>query len=273
MYYQFQIHTQPELSEIILAYLQDLPFESYEETDNGWNAYVPADQYSVDFDVLLERLKEKISFEFQKNTIPDQNWNAVWESNFDPIIIDDFCGIRADFHAPIPQVEQEIIINPKMAFGTGHHETTDMVIRQMRTLAFNDAKVLDYGCGTGILAILASRLGAREVVGVEIERPAVENALENIKTNQVSNVKIIAGTLEQVREIGFDIILANINRNVILASLPALYSQLNQNGTLIVSGLMKQDRRMLLEQADQQGFIPINEREKNQWICIAFMKK
>ena len=272
MYYQYQISTTPDLSELVLAFLQQLPFESFEETDYGWNAYIPSANLPDSMEMDLNVIRQKVSFTFEKAEIPDQNWNAVWESNFEPIIIDHFCGIRADFHPPIPDVLHEIVINPKMAFGTGHHETTYMMIQQMQGLDFAQKKVLDFGCGTGILAILASRLGASEIIGVEIEKPAFDNAIENITTNQTSNVKCIHGTLKNITESGYDIILANINRNVILTSLSSLYEKLNEGGILLVSGFLLADRELLLEHAGLQGFKMKKETQKHHWICIAFIK-
>ena len=273
MHYQFQISTAAEISELALAYLQELPFESFEETEDGWNAYIAAATLPDTFEDSLKQIQQKCPFTYQKVAIPDQNWNAIWESNFTPIIIDDFCGIRADFHAPITSVTHEIVINPKMAFGTGHHETTHMMIQQMSGLSFLNKKVLDYGTGTGILAILAARLGAKTIIGVEIEEPAVVNTLENLASNNTPDIQIIHGTLENISDKAYDIILANINRNVILNSLPTLYDKLNQDGLLLVSGFIKADFDLLVQKADQEGFKMVSHQQRNNWICIAFSKK
>ena len=210
--------------EIVSAFLQDYPFESFEETEEGVNAYLPSKEMNKSIELGLNELKDRFHFTFSQEEIQPENWNALWESNFTPILVDDFCGIRADFHDPLTEVKHEIVINPRMAFGTGHHETTFMVMQAMRNLNFKNTKVLDYGCGTGILAILAAKLGSLEIVGVDIEAPAVENTIDNLHINQISGVKVLEGTLDQVKDGDYDIILANINRNVILATLPSLLS-------------------------------------------------
>ncbi len=258
--------------EIVSAFLHDFPFESFEETEEGLNAYLPSEKMSESIELGLNELKNRFHFTFSQEVIQPQNWNALWESNFDPILIDDFCGIRADFHPPIAPIEHEIVINPRMAFGTGHHETTYMVIQAMRNLNFKETKVLDYGCGTGILAILAAKLGSPEIVGVDIEAPAVENTIDNLQINHISGVKVLEGTLEEIKDGDYDIILANINRNVILATLPALYLKLKQGGTLLVSGFIKEDANLLQENAESAGFNCLDKWQRNNWICMAFSR-
>ena len=161
-YYNFKITTKPENVEILIAFLGELPFDSFQEKDYGLDAFLPQNLFDQSFEIQIVKLQSKVPFTFQKQLIESQNWNEVWESNFEPLLVDDFCSIRADFHDPNPKAEHEIIINPKMAFGTGHHETTFMMIQSMKNIDFENRKVLDYGCGTGILAILSSMLGAQK---------------------------------------------------------------------------------------------------------------
>lgn len=272
-YQVYSIESSPETSEILIAFLGQLPFDSFQETETGLEAYVSKDE---DQRVIIEKLEElqtQFNFTFQSHEMAPQNWNAVWESNFQPILIGDFCVIRADFHDAFPNVEHEIIINPKMAFGTGHHATTFMVVELMKGLDFSGTKILDYGCGTGILAILAAQLGAKEIEAVDIEIESYENTIENAQINGINHIKAIHGTLNDINTTGFDIILANINRNVILDSLPTLYGQLRENGKLIVSGFIERDLPILLKTATNQGFFPLKTKQKDTWVSIIFERK
>lgn len=274
-YHIYDITANPETSEILLAFLGQLPFDSFQETDTGLEAYLAVgesadDQHQRIIHKKLEELQSQFEFSFTRREMAPQNWNAIWESNFQPIIVGDFCAIRADFHEAIKQVEHEIVINPKMAFGTGHHATTFMVIELMRELDFKEAKVLDYGCGTGILAILAAMRGAQEIEAVDIEIESYENTLENAGINGIAKIKAFHGTLNDIKTTGFDIILANINRNVILDSLPSLYQQLRKSGKLIVSGFIDRDKSILLESATKQGFLPLKTKQKDAWVSMIF---
>lgn len=271
-YFQYKVRTRSELVEILIAFFSELPFDTFETETHGFNAYISVDQDREELKRSLNELNKRFPFTFQKERIKDQNWNRIWESNFKPIIVGDFCGIRADFHLPLEKVKHEIIINPKMAFGTGHHETTFMVMEVMEKLDFSGKKVLDYGCGTGILAILAGKLGAREIQAVDIEFPSYENTIENALANGVQAIKTIHGTLENIKENSFEIILANINRNVILDSLPTLYRKLEKNGKLIVSGFIKKDKHILIEKAEKPGFSVKETKQKSNWICMILEK-
>ena len=198
----------------------------------------------------------------------------LWESNFEPIQIDDFVAVRADFHPPTvdekgnQSVQFDLVINPKMAFGTGHHETTYMMMQLMRDINFEGKKVLDYGCGTGILAILASKLKAEYLEAVDIEAASFENTVENCKINEVQNVKAFEGTLEVIDASDFDIILANINRNVILDSLFSLKNKLNTEGVLLISGFLKEDETVMKEAVIKNGFKIINTIQRGNWLCM-----
>jgi len=290
---------KPETSEILIAYLSDAPFDTFEETDEGLNAYLPAStptptpppngrggrddvaEYSTPplpfgggvgggVDALLNDLQKQFDFMWDKTFIPGQNWNEIWESNFPPVIVNDFCAVRADFHEPIPGVKHELVINPKMAFGTGHHETTWQCIAAMEHLPMAGKKILDFGCGTGVLAILASKLGAAEVEAVDIEEESYRNTLENSAVNDVKNVTARCGTLAAVQGRDFDGILANINRNVILDSLPALAGLLKPGGWLLVSGILLQDEDIVTEAAAKVGFEKKKKTERGNWLCLEF---
>ncbi|MBC7776104.1 MAG: 50S ribosomal protein L11 methyltransferase, partial [Phycisphaerae bacterium] len=208
----------------------------------------------------------------QKELVLGQNWNELWESNFQPVVVGDFCAVRADFHEPIKSVKWELVINPKMAFGTGHHETTWQCIAAIEHLPLSGAKVLDYGCGTGILAILAAKQGAVEVEAVDIEDESYRNTVENCATNGVENVTARLGTLAAIQGHDFDGILANINRHVILESLPALAKLLKPKGWLLISGILLTDEAVVTEAAEAAGFSKKEMKSRGNWLCGVFEK-
>ena len=186
--------------------------------------------------------------------------------------MDDFVAVRADFHPNTEGVEFDLIVNPKMAFGTGHHETTYMMMQHMRSMNFKGKKVLDYGCGTGILAILASKLGAIDLEAVDIEEPSYENTIENCAINHVDTVKAICGILDDVPSHDFDVILANINRNIIIDSLDDLKSRLNTEGVLLISGFLKMDENTILQATNYAGFTHQKTLYRGNWLSMLLTK-
>ena len=266
-YWKFTCHDFEDAG-LMVAFLSQYPFDSFEESATEVSAYLPIKEDVTGIEIQLELLKTSWHFRFDKQLIPFQNWNKKWEENFTPIVVDDFCCIRADFHETPVKVEHELVINPKMAFGTGHHETTRLVIKSMRNINFKNKKVLDYGCGTGILAFLAEKLGATEIDAVEIEQPAHENAVENAGKNNMKNISIYCGTLIDVPEKTYDIILANINRNVILDSLSALKVRIANNGLLLLSGFLLEDIPMMKDKLEQKNFEVINQSNEQNWVCL-----
>ena len=276
-YYSFEITTpqyDEEKGDVITALLSDLPFDTFEDTGHCLKAYISEEQLTQDIENQLVELSKTLDFQFEKTFIPYQNWNVLWESNFEPIRIDDFVAVRADFHPPTVDengnqtVLFDLVINPKMAFGTGHHETTYMMMQLMRDINFEGKKVLDYGCGTGILAILASKLRAEYIEAVDIEAASFENTIENCKINNVQNVKAFEGTLEVIEASDFDIILANINRNVILDSLFSLKNKLNTDGVLLISGFLKEDETVMQKAVLENGFKITNTIQRGNWLCM-----
>lgn len=267
-YWKYTLHTDPDTAQILLAYLSEAPFDTFQETEEGLDAYLPANASKADADRILEELAQQYPFQTEQTFLPAQNWNEIWESNFQPVIVGNFCAVRADFHPPQPDVKWELVINPKMAFGTGHHETTWQCIAAMEHLPMEGAKVLDYGCGTGILAILASKLGATEVEAVDIEEESYRNTVENSTDNEVYNVTARCGTLHDVQGRDFDGILANINRNVILDSLPRLAELVRPGGWLLLSGILAEDERVIVESAEQAGFEKRKQTQRGNWLCI-----
>ena len=284
-YYVFDITPLPdsfgtsqyslENNEILTVFLGELPFETFEDTETGLKAYIPEKELTDKVEKQVQRLGKKQGFSFTKTFIPYQNWNVLWESNFEPIKVDDFVGLRADFHPNTEGVQFDLVINPKMAFGTGHHETTYMMMQHMRSIDFNGKKVLDYGCGTGILAILASKLGAIELEAVDIEEPSYENTIENCRINDVHNVTSIWGILDDVLSHDFDIILANINRNIIIDSLDDLKNRLKKrenptdsSNILLISGFLKIDENTILQATNYAGFKHQKTMQRGNWLSM-----
>lgn len=261
-----------ERVEILTALLGELPFDTFEDTETGFKAYIPEKELTESVENELVALSAQFDFQFDKTFIPYQNWNAVWESNFQPIQVDDFVAVRADFHPDTQGVEFDLIVNPKMAFGTGHHETTYMMMQQMRSIDFKGKKVLDYGCGTGILAILAAKLGAIDLEAVDIEEPSYDNTIENCTINGVDNVKAICGILDDVPSHDFDIILANINRNIIIDSLDDLKNRMTTEGVLLISGFLKIDENTILQATNYAGFKHQKTLHRGNWLSMLLIK-
>ncbi|MEM9848205.1 MAG: 50S ribosomal protein L11 methyltransferase, partial [Bacteroidota bacterium] len=263
---------EPALSEILIALLSTQAFDTFQENEKGLAAYLPVAQHESTVDEYIDSLRQQFDFSYDRVLLVAQNWNAVWESNFQPIVVDEFCAIRADFHPAITDVQHEILIQPKMAFGTGHHATTFQMIRMMEGVDFSDKKVLDYGCGTGVLAILASKLNAKHIDAIDIDEWAEENTLENAKLNGVSNVNAMLGDLALVKGRQYDLILANITFNVISDSLPSLYDMLPEAAFLLSSGFFQADAEQLIEQATELGLVLKRQMQREGWVCLAFQK-
>ncbi|NUO01162.1 MAG: 50S ribosomal protein L11 methyltransferase [Saprospiraceae bacterium] len=269
VYRRFSIQTAPEWREILLAFLAEMPFDSFEDTDEGLNAYLPPGGDALETEQQLKQLQADYAFHYSVEALKNENWNAVWESNFQPVQVRDFCGIRAEFHPPFEGVQYEIVIQPKMAFGTGHHETTWMMMDQMSHLDLQGKLVFDFGCGTGILAILAAQLGATRVDGVDNEYPAYENTLEHAQRNGVGDkINAFYGSLDDVPPAAYDLILANINRNVILASMPELRKRLSENGLLLLSGILHEDEPAIMEAAVAHQFRGLAQQKRGNWMAI-----
>jgi len=267
-YTKFTVKTTEEHREILIAMFSQHPFEAFEETDMGFYAYIPDAEMTPAIAAALEEYRQRFPYEAVRESVPTQNWNQVWEASFQPIVIGDFCAVRASFHQVMSGVSHEIVIDPKMAFGTGHHETTYMVITAMKGIKFDGQKVLDYGCGTGILAILAEKLGATNTDALDIDPAATENATENTKLNNTEHIHIHQGTLNNISDTDYDIILANINRNVIIESLPALRRHLKDDGTLIISGILTRDRALVEAHLKECNFKIKEVTSRGGWVCL-----
>lgn len=263
-----QLHFQnipADQSAILIAELSDAGFEGFEENDNELKAFIAINNFNKD---IAGKIAQKLNVKFSSSTIKETNWNEVWESNFKPVIVEDFVAVRADFHDPIQDVEHEIVITPKMSFGTGHHATTYMMMRQMKDIDFTDKTVFDFGTGTGILAILAEKLGAKEVLAIDNDDWSINNGRENILQNNAARIEIKKGDTADVGK-QFDIILANINKNVIMDNFASLGKQLKQGGVLLISGLLVTDEEDILAGAQNVGLRAPGRRIKDNWLCMS----
>ncbi len=254
-----------EKAELLIAALSEANFEGFEEEDETLKAFIREEECDLE---ELNVIAEANDITFGMSVIEETNWNAVWESNFDPVVVDDFVAVLASFHEPIPGLEHEILITPKMSFGTGHHATTFMMMQQMRGIDFKEKSVFDFGTGTGVLAILAAKLGAADVVAIDIDDWSIENARENNENNGTEAIKLAkADTATDQGE--FDVILANINKNVILDNMAALKDQLKPGGVLLLSGLLVQDEEDIRVAAEKYGLNIVSRREKHNWLCLS----
>lgn len=266
-----QLHFQnitAEQSAILIATLSDEGYEGFEENDNELKAFIADNNFNRD---VTDTIAQQLGVKFSSTTIKETNWNEVWESNFNPVVVEDFVAVRAHFHDAIQHVEHEIVITPKMSFGTGHHATTWMMMRQMKEMDFNNKTVFDFGTGTGILAILAEKLGAARVVAIDNDEWSITNGRENILQNRTKSIEITKGDTANVGQ-QFDIILANINKNVIIDNFPDLGKQLGIGGVLVISGLLVADEEDVLAGAQNVGLRQIGRRERDNWLCMSLSR-
>ena len=253
-----------EQSDLLIAQLSEIGFNGFEEEENNLKAFVPANDFA---EAAVKEIAASHNLSFNKSTIEETNWNAVWESNFQPVIVDNFVGIRADFHEPIKGVEHEIVITPKMSFGTGHHATTFMMIQQMREIDFTGKSVFDFGTGTGILAILAEKLGADKVFAVDYDEWSIENAKENLEKNNCSKF-VLKKADNAVGEGQYDILLANINKNVILENFYIMVKNMTPTGLILLSGLLIEDEADIIQVSTLFSLKIVKIISKNNWISL-----
>lgn len=254
----------PEKVDILIATLSEAGWEGFEETEDRFSAYIPEDEFQE------EELKQMAGTNpYTITQVPYINWNQRWESSFEPVLVDDFCAVRAGFHAPVENVRYEIVITPKQSFGTGHHATTWLMMKRMERIDFTGKKVFDFGTGTGVLAILAEKAGATEVLGIDNDTWSMENAQENGEANDCHHIQWELA--DQVPTEGrFDIILANINKNVITGHFKSLANRLTSGGTLLLSGLLTTDEEDILAGAQNVGLVFLDRMERAGWICLSF---
>lgn len=265
-YIQLTFHpVTTQQSEQLIAELNEIGFEGFEEADELLKAFIPV----ADFDEgRVNGVTSSNRLSYRKSIVKETNWNQVWESNFEPVIVEDFVAIRAGFHQPITSVKYEIVITPKMSFGTGHHATTFMMMQGMQAIPFAGKSVFDFGTGTGVLAILAAMLGADQVVAIDNDEWSISNAKENIDNNRTGKIRLTRA--DTAAGLGrFDVILANINKNVILANLKALVGQLAPGGILLLSGLLVTDEPDIRSALKGYGLNVVSRAEKHNWLCLS----
>jgi ribosomal protein L11 methyltransferase len=271
--YDFTVTPTEPWNDVLIAQLGELGFESFIHTDTGVKAYLPIvsndDPDIQSLDILSYDL---VDIAFAKAEVPPTNWNAEWEKNFDPIYVDDLCEVRAPFHES-KGLKHEIVIEPKMSFGTGHHETTHMMIQHLLKEDLSGLTVLDMGSGTGVLAILAAQRGATEVDAIDIDTWCYENALENVERNNVNQIKVILGGAEQLGEKMYDVIIANINRNILLNDMEVYNRQLKDKGKLFLSGFYTEDEEIIKDKCAQLGVIFDSKLQLNNWVALKMIKQ
>jgi ribosomal protein L11 methyltransferase len=267
----FRLHFEDissEQSEILVAELSQAGFEGFEECANALNAFISMDNWNEE---EITEITERAGVGFTREVIEETNWNQVWESNFQPVTVDDYVSIRAHFHEPVKGVRHEIVITPKMSFGTGHHATTYMMIQLMGTIPLEEKSLLDFGTGTGVLAILASKSGASPVIAIDNDDWSIANARENILQNNCASVILKKGDTAKLNLV-FDIILANINKNVILDNFASLAKQLAPKGVLILSGLLTSDEPEILYRVQEQGLTLIRRLTRDNWLALSISR-
>jgi len=263
------------VNEILTALTAEIGCDSFNESTTGMNAYIPESDFDKDaLDTILASatFEEKVSYEI--NTIADKNWNEEWEKNyFQPINVDNKCVIHSTFHHDYPEVEYEIIIDPKMAFGTGHHATTSQMVSAILDIDFAGKSVLDMGCGTGVLAMLAAMKGASPILAIDIDPWSYDNTLENMRINKIENIEVKCGDASLLTEGEFDVILANINRNILLNDMATYVARLATGGQLLMSGFYSEDLKLIQDKAEELGLSYTFHKVKDNWTVAGFFKK
>jgi len=269
--YDFKVSPLQPGTEILIAELGYVGFESFVETEEGVTAYIQKDEWNT---AILEDINildsEEFKIEFTFSEIEQVNWNSEWEKNFDPIEVDGRCTVRAPFH-PNKNFEYEIVIEPKMSFGTGHHETTFMMLQFILENDFEGKSVLDMGCGTAVLAILAEMRGASKLDAIDIDEWCFENSLENIERNHCENISVFLGDASLLAGKKYDVIIANINRNILLNDMDTYRKCLDKGGVLYLSGFYKEDLPIITEVCNNLGFNFVENKEKNKWVAAKFV--
>ena len=269
--YDFNVSPKEPATEMLIAQLGYVGFESFVEQDYGVTAYIQKQEWNSKIleDVFLLHSNE-FNITFEHNEIAQTNWNEEWEKNFNPIQVDDLVSIRAPFHTN-PLLQFDIVIEPKMSFGTGHHETTHMMVQHLLALDLDTKKVLDMGCGTGILAIFAEMKGAKPIDAIDIDSWCYENSLENIQRNNCNHITVYEGDASVLKE-KYDVIIANINRNILLSDMKTYTGCLNENGVLLLSGFYKEDIVIIEDEVNKHGLTFETMIQRNNWVALKYVK-
>ena len=268
--YNFTFSPKEPISEILIAELGNVGFESFVETENGVTAYIQKTDWNAEIlaDVFVLN-SDEFSIEYNQNEVPQTNWNAEWEKNFEPIQVDDLVSIRAPFHEN-PNLKYDIVIEPKMSFGTGHHETTHMMVQHLLQLDLENKKVLDMGCGTGILAIFAEMKGAKPLDAIDIDNWCYENSVENVTRNNCENISVYEGDAALLVDKKYDVIIANINRNILLTDMKVYTNCLQEGGVLLLSGFYEQDIPVIDAEVIKYGLKLEKFIQRNNWVALKY---
>ncbi|WP_204345531.1 50S ribosomal protein L11 methyltransferase [Psychroserpens algicola] len=270
--YYFKVQPLQPAVEILIAELGYAGFESFVETEDGVTAYIQKDEWH---DAILEDVQILKSDEFEitytSEEIEQTNWNAEWEKNFNPIVVNDRCSVRAPFHEK-PDTQYDIIIEPKMSFGTGHHETTHMMIAYILKNEFTNKSVLDMGCGTGVLAILAEMKGAQPIDAIDYDNWCYLNSLENVERNNCKHITVLEGDASLLPGRHYDVVIANINRNILLNDLETYNAALKAGGQLFLSGFYNDDIPVIVAECNKHHLKHVETLERNQWVALKFQK-
>jgi ribosomal protein L11 methyltransferase len=269
--YHFSIEPKELGSEILIAELGEKPFESFIETEIGFSAFIQKSLWTEDVlegIYLLENPEFKISYTFEE--IEQVNWNEEWEKNFEAIDVDGLCHVRAPFH-PKTNAKYDIIIEPKMSFGTGHHETTHMMIQHLLEIDVNGLKTLDMGCGTAILAILAEMKGAKPIDAIDIDNWCYLNSIENAERNNCKHISVYEGDAALLKDKKYDLIIANINRNILLNDMQAYVDCLNPKGTILFSGFYEEDIPFIDNSCVEKGLKFVKKLQRNNWVSLKYV--
>ena len=270
--YDFKVEPLNPGCEILIAQLSQLGFDSFQENNDGISAYIDStilSSVNVEDIQILNSIEFDISFEFYN--VKKQNWNIKWESNFEPIYVDKICCVRAPFHKK-SNYKYDLVIEPKMSFGTGHHETTSMMISFILANSFFNSSVCDIGSGTGVLAILAEKRGATKIDAIDIDNWCYLNSIENIERNNSKNVNVYEGEVHKLMQFTYDNIFANINLNVLLVDIPIYSKMLNTGGLLYLSGFYLRDINSIEKVAKSSNLSLVESKVKNQWVALKFAK-
>ncbi|MBG7611237.1 50S ribosomal protein L11 methyltransferase [Polaribacter sp. BAL334] len=271
--YDFRISPKEPATEILVAELGEVGFESFVENEHGMFAYIQKnDWYEAILDDIYILNSDEFEIEYDFHEVAQTNWNEEWEKNFEPIQVDDLVSIRAPFHEN-PNLQYDIVIEPKMSFGTGHHETTHMMIQHLLAFNLTDKKVLDMGCGTGILAIFAEIKGAKPIDAIDIDEWCYTNSIENIERNNCNHITVYQGDASLLKDKKYDVIIANINRNILLEDMKTYATCLDTNGILLLSGFYEDDLPMIDEEASKNQLKFQKSIKKNQWLSVHYKKQ
>ncbi len=270
--FKFVVEPPQPASEILIAELGMAGFESFVEHEDGITAYIPVEEYEEETMAGIQVLNsDEFDISYTSKEIEQVNWNEEWEKNFHPILVDDTCSVRAPFH-PQPDVKYDIVIEPKMSFGTGHHATTHMMIQFLLKHDLEGKSVLDMGCGTGVLAIVAEKRGAKKVDAVDIDNWCYQNTLENVERNNCNTISVYEGGAEILKGRKYDTIIANINRNILIEDMAAYVESLEKGGELYLSGFYSEDIPLIKSECEKYGLEYQESLDRDNWVALRFLR-